>query len=83
MVEKSIETEFIMSIFTPTYRFDKIHEIDLKRIEISSKSLKTFDCVIIVTDHTKVDYSFIKKHAKLIFDTRNVYKQGGKNIIRL
>jgi UDP-N-acetyl-D-glucosamine dehydrogenase len=72
-----------VSFYDPFLPYLKIHEIDLKRIEISSKSLKTFDCVIIVTDHTKVDYSFIKKHAKLIFDTRNVYKQGGKNIIRL
>jgi UDP-N-acetyl-D-glucosamine dehydrogenase len=29
------------------------------------------DCVMIVTDHTSVDYRMIKRQAKLVVDTRN------------
>ncbi len=29
------------------------------------------DCVMIVTDHTAVDYHMIKRHARLVVDTRN------------
>ena len=32
------------------------------------------DCVVVVTDHTKVDYSSVVKRAKLILDTRNALK---------
>ncbi len=33
--------------------------------------LKDHDCVLIVTDHTGVDYELIGKHANLVVDTRN------------
>jgi UDP-N-acetyl-D-glucosamine dehydrogenase len=36
--------------------------------------LKQIDFVLILTDHDNVDYQFIEKNSKLIFDTRNVYK---------
>jgi UDP-N-acetyl-D-glucosamine dehydrogenase len=29
------------------------------------------DCVLIVTDHSKYDYSYIVEHSKLVIDTRN------------
>jgi UDP-N-acetyl-D-glucosamine dehydrogenase len=29
------------------------------------------DCVLIATDHSCLDYSFIGQHAKLVVDTRN------------
>jgi len=29
------------------------------------------DCIMIVTDHSAVDYHMIKRHAKLVVDTRN------------
>jgi UDP-N-acetyl-D-glucosamine dehydrogenase len=29
------------------------------------------DCVMIVTDHTAVDYQMIRRSAKLVVDTRN------------
>lgn len=31
------------------------------------------DCVLIATDHSDYDYDFIRAHAKLIVDTRNVF----------
>lgn len=61
----------------------KINGIDLKSISLSSGNISKYDCVVIVTNHSKVDYTFLRKNAKLIFDTRNVYKKDFKNIIRL
>ena len=29
------------------------------------------DCVVVVTDHSAVDYRMIKRNAKLVVDTRN------------
>lgn len=72
-----------VSFYDPFLPYIKIHEIDLKRVELNKKNLKTFDCAIIVTDHSNVDYGFIKNNAKLIFDTRNVYQKKSGNIIRL
>ena len=36
-----------------------------------------YDAVIVITDHTEVDYKMVRKHAQLIIDTRNVYKLFG------
>ena len=40
---------------------------------INSNTLKKFDAVIILTDHSNIDYELIKNHSSLIIDTRNVY----------
>jgi len=51
---------------------------------ISAQMLKKYDCVVVSTDHTHYDYPFIAKHTKLIFDTRNAFKDiKSKNIERL
>jgi UDP-N-acetyl-D-mannosaminuronate dehydrogenase len=30
------------------------------------------DCIMVVTDHSAVDYRMIKRNAKMVVDTRNV-----------
>jgi UDP-N-acetyl-D-glucosamine dehydrogenase len=62
----------------------KIGNIDLKSVALNAGNLKKFDCVIIATDHSKVPYNFLRENAKLIFDTRNVYKNiRDKKIVKL
>jgi UDP-N-acetyl-D-glucosamine dehydrogenase len=63
-----------VSYFDPLIPYLKLGTINLKSIEFKKDILRKFDCVIIATDHTSVDYDFLLKNAMLIFDTRNVYK---------
>lgn len=42
--------------------------------ELSKEVLEDADLVMITTAHTTVDYSFVQRHAKAIFDTKNVMK---------
>lgn len=44
-------------------------------ISLTEEVLAGMDLVIIVTDHEIVDYSWIEKHATLIYDTRNVMRE--------
>lgn len=37
--------------------------------------IESADLVIVTTAHTNVDYDFVQKHAKAIFDTKNAMKQ--------
>ncbi|RJP75905.1 MAG: nucleotide sugar dehydrogenase [Candidatus Zixiibacteriota bacterium] len=39
--------------------------------ELTEKTLAEQDCVVIVTDHSKLDYAWIANHCKLIVDSRN------------
>jgi len=72
-----------VSYYDPLFPYLKMNDIDLRSIELSENSLKRFDCVVLVTDHSDVDYEFIRKNANVVFDTRNVYKKDYKNVIKL
>ena len=69
--------------FDPIIPYLKIDGIDLVSIALNAKNISKYDCVIIATDHTSINYPFILKQARLIFDIRNIY-QGvrSKNVIR-
>ena len=49
----------------------KDEAIDLASIPLTSETLAAADCVVIVTDHSDVDYSLIERCARLVVDTRN------------
>ena len=75
-----------VSYYDPLFPYLDIDGIDLKRAKIDKGSLKKFDCVILVTDNTDVDYKLLAKNSRIIFDTRNMFRRLGikaKNIINL
>jgi UDP-N-acetyl-D-glucosamine dehydrogenase len=45
-------------------------------VPLTRETLAGSDCVLIVTDHSSLDYELIRKHAPLIVDTRHA--MGGK-----
>ncbi len=71
--------------FDPLIPYLEIFNIHQKTsVEFKPEVLKKYDCVIIATDHSGVNYGSVLKNAKLIFDTRNVYKsKQGPKVIRL
>ncbi|NLD46437.1 MAG: nucleotide sugar dehydrogenase [Clostridiaceae bacterium] len=42
--------------------------------KLTDKLIEDADLVIITTAHSNVDYEFVQKHAKMVFDTKNVMK---------
>lgn len=63
--------------YDPIIPFLKIDGLDLKSIDLTASNIKRYDVVVVAVDHSAVDYKFIYKNARLIFDTRNVYKAIG------
>lgn len=63
-----------VSYFDPLIPFLKVKGIDLKSVKLNNEKINNFDCVLIATDHSNIDYAKILKNAKLIFDSRNVFK---------
>jgi UDP-N-acetyl-D-glucosamine dehydrogenase len=52
--------------------------------ELTPEAVRRQDAVVIVTDHTAVDYELVKANADLIIDTRNVFPGNrDEHIIRL
>ena len=62
----------------PTTRKFKFH---LKGVELTKENLKIADAVILAADHDIFDYELIKRHSKLIIDTRGRFT-ASDNIIR-
>jgi UDP-N-acetyl-D-glucosamine dehydrogenase len=63
-----------------------IRDIKLKSTKIISSNLNKQDIVILITGHSKFPYSFIARHSKLVFDTRNAFSSHGikgNNIVKL
>ena len=71
--------------YDPYFPYFKIEGIDLKCVKFNKETLRSFDCVVVVTDHSNVDYQFLAKNSKLIVDARNALKgvKNRKNIILL
>ncbi|MEJ2240416.1 MAG: nucleotide sugar dehydrogenase [Gemmatimonadales bacterium] len=44
-------------------------------VPLTAEEIGRSDCVVIVTDHSSIDYSSIDKHARQIVDTRNALKR--------
>ncbi|MBN1489832.1 MAG: nucleotide sugar dehydrogenase, partial [Phycisphaerae bacterium] len=67
----------------PSTHKQREHDLQMKSKPLSAAMLKSYDCVLISTDHSAYDYPFIVKHAKLVVDTRNacVNVRGGKKKI--
>lgn len=69
--------------YDPLIPYLKIKGIKLKSVSLTKNVLKKYDCAVIVTGHSGVDYDLIRGNSKLIFDTRNVYKRKYGNVVKL
>ncbi len=49
---------------------------------LTKEVLDSQDAVILVTDHSAVDYDFVLEHAPLLIDTRGVYRQPNPKVVR-
>ena len=54
------------------------YKYDMSSIELTPENVKKYDAVVVITDHTDVDYELVRENAHLIIDSRNVYKLFGK-----
>jgi UDP-N-acetyl-D-glucosamine dehydrogenase len=58
----------------------KLHEdgVELESIALTADMLHGTDCVVIVTDHTGLDYQLVAREAKLVVDTRHALPAGAR-----
>lgn len=80
-----LEKGVYLSYYDPFIPFLKIYDFDLIGVPFNANVFKDSDCVLIITDHTDVDYKLVAKHSDLIVDTRNVLKDipQRRNIVKL
>jgi UDP-N-acetyl-D-glucosamine dehydrogenase len=57
--------------------------IDLEHVDLGSVAPDTYDCIVVVTDHSAFNYDDVQRAAKVVVDTRNAIKSPGPNVVRL
>ncbi len=55
----------------------------LKSIPLTAEALAVADVVVLTTNHKAFDIEFIKKHAKMIVDMRNMIKENSDKVYKL
>jgi UDP-N-acetyl-D-glucosamine dehydrogenase len=62
-----------------------LHGLPMYSVDLTDAELERSDCVVIVTDHTNVDYDRIARSAGLVVDTRGVMRGriGGARVLGL
>jgi UDP-N-acetyl-D-glucosamine dehydrogenase len=58
------------------------YDFDLRSVELTPDNLAAADCVVIATDHSAFDYEAIRTHARLIVDSRGVYREPAEHIVK-
>ena len=61
----------------------KLDHAVLRSLELTPESLRSFDCVVVVTDHRAFDYDLIARESSLIVDCRNALPKGAGNVIKI
>src|SRR5262245_12062568 len=58
------------------------HRFDLSSRTLDETTLRSADCVVLVTDHDAFDYELIARHSALLVDCRGRFRDSGSNLVR-
>ncbi|HHT64207.1 MAG: nucleotide sugar dehydrogenase [Bacillota bacterium] len=87
IAERLLQANALIKYFDPYVPEIKLPGGDVfQRISLTEAEIKEADCVLVITDHSSVDYDWLVSHASLIVDTRNALRKvvsGKEKIIRI
>ena len=66
----------------PVFPRMRQHHFDLESAALTAENIAGYDLVLLATNHDAFDYELIRRHARLIVDTRGVYLDPAPNIVK-
>lgn len=66
----------------PTFPRMREHRFELGSVALTPKAVAGYEAVVLATDHDAFDYEALKRHARLIVDSRGVYQADAPNVVR-
>ena len=66
----------------PVFPKMREHNFDMKSTPLTAETLSACDAVVLTTDHAKFDYDLIRQHARLIVDSRGIFRDPADHIIK-
>jgi len=83
IIEYLQKVKALVSFYDPFIPYIKVNSLNIKGSFLNKNVIKKSDCVLLITNHSDVDYGMVQRNAKVIFDTRNVYKAKFDNVVKL
>lgn len=80
LIERGAQVEY-SDPHVPRFPRMRAHRFELESASLDANSLPTYDCVVLVTDHDAFDYELVRRHARLVVDTRGRYPAGTPNVV--
>ena len=75
LIRELIKVGAEVSFYDPNIRSFSDKDLSMTGLlELTPDSIENSDIVVIATAHSNVDYKLVQRHAKAIFDTKNVMK---------
>ena len=65
----------------PTFPQKRDYSFDLESVELTAKSIASYDCLVLATDHDGFDYDLLPAHSQLLIDTRGRLR-GQLNVVK-
>ncbi|TSB46079.1 nucleotide sugar dehydrogenase [Alkalicoccobacillus porphyridii] len=81
--EKMIEKGWDVQYTDPFIKEYVVKGKKYQSINMTEEKISEFDVILILTDHSMMNYDDLIQHSKQILDTRNCIKETYKNVIRL
>ena len=75
IIEKLSNLKASISYHDPFVQNLSIGDDNLSNINLTKEVIKESDLILILTDHSSIDYDFISDHANLILDSRGIYRK--------
>jgi UDP-N-acetyl-D-glucosamine dehydrogenase len=57
-------------------------DLGKKSVPLTAQTLASYDCVLVSTHHSIIDWTAVAQHARLIVDTRNAMAGFGGNVVK-
>ena len=67
--------------YVPVFPKMRRYNFSMNSVDVSIENIKNYDCIVVGTDHGDFDYKMIRKNAKLIVDTRGMYRGKYENVV--
>lgn len=67
--------------YVPVFPEMRRYSFDLESVSLDAEMIQKYDCIVVGANHDNFDYSLILDNAKLIIDTRGVYRESHEKVI--
>ncbi len=66
----------------PVFPRMREHHFDLTSVDLTPQSIASYDCIVVLTDHSDFDYDQILENAQLVVDTRGKYRADDIKVVK-